>query len=413
MRAIAVMIGFLVTLSGCADSESQPTQEASELPDYLVEALGPQAKAVASGAADWTVLDAVAGPASPVLAYTLDLDPAAVVDSIDYEGQATAVLELAALLPTDGVVEALAIQAFVETAQGLVAAGGFYDPTLHMIVEEAGAAAEEYTRAPPMTPVLLKLGSGLVDDAERIHIIVATTANETFQYGLGLRTLASDLAFGDQLPDTEAFLQAVQGAPLLLAPVAQGTGLEIAAHLDLSDGLDRLRAFSDYVDIQQRDPVPDLIPQPRFDRAVSAGLDSEGGYASVFSLFEGGAGSGEWSLTGDLRGVPLDASGQYSNANPTGLPLPTDALASSPLLMAHGDGLGTSTSTFDVNLASAGERSQIVYFQADIGTSIEELLGLPVLDLPLTDGASAAIRDGCRAQAGGPGLPTLVAEFGC
>ncbi len=413
MRAFAILVVVFLALSGCTESESAPTQEASQLPAYLKEALGAGATAITEGDAAWTVLDAAAGPDSPVLAFTWTLDPAAVVESVDSDGQLTAVLEMAALLPADATLDAVAIQAFVETASGLVAAGGFYCPTLDILVEEAGGAVESYTRAPPMLPVLLKLGTGLVEGGERIHFIVASTATEAVDWGLAFRSLATDLAYGDQLPDAQAFLQAAQGAPLLLEPVARGAGLEMATYLDSVTGTVRTRAVSAFVDVVDRDPLPDLAAEARFDRALSAGLDSQGGYATVLGLFEGGAGSGEWSLTGDLRGVPLEASGTYTNANPTGLPLPTDALAEAPFLMAQADGLGASTSTFDLDLASAGEYARIFYFQADIGASVEELLGLPVADVPLAAVGQAWLLDRCVAQVRGPGLPTLVADLGC
>ncbi len=412
MRALLVVAAIL--LAGCAENESAPTQQATELPGYLADALGPSAEIAPAGEAAWTVLDAVAGPQSPILAYSWILDAEAIVESVDYTGEVTAVLEMAAILPEVSEIEAIAIQAFVETTEGLIPVGGFYCPTLHFVTQTADGQIEQRTRAPPMMPVLVKLGIGLVEAGQTIHLVIATTANQTVEWGLAFRTLPADLPFGDQVPDAESFLQVVEGAPQLLKAQAQGAGLEMAAYLDYVAGAARVRVSSDFVDIQDRDPLPDLTAEARFDRALSAGLDSDGGYASVFGLFEGGAGSGEWSLAGDLRGMPLEASGQYSNANPTSIPLPVDAMASSPLLMAQADGVGQSATTFDLSLTAAGEKATLFFFQADLGTSITELTQLPVSTPGLTDGSGfASIANGCLAQAGGPGLPTLIAEMGC
>lgn len=246
-----------------------------------------------------------------------------------------------------------------------------------------GGATDEVERS--LEPFLFGIG-GKLRPGGRVGFVISGAASENVEMALVLLPLQKAWDEDEDLPaDTEEFLAALQShSRVALPPAGTGGAHQLAFHYQaLQAGFGRFSVTSGPVTIEGG--TTDAFAGARRSMTVAAEFAS-GGYAIAAAAYEAGSAAGTWAASADAHGAVSEGEG-------TLLAFLSPGLMGWPFVMAMGEGDAPSSTWLALDTTSViGDGLFLI--QLDLDTTLEELLGLPALELEGMAGTAQTERDG-------------------
>lgn len=410
LTAALVLLAALASAGCFGDGEAGPKSVATRAaprraaPEYSTDIerrLEERLTERADGAVfDWYVLAGSTGPAGNLTGFRFTI-PLGAVTGMRLFQQTGLILEVAPIVVGNATISSWCLLAFRQAESKAILVGpttAFGGPTagLEAIYDEfmgvSCAAAEEVlvrdviagenrTQVPAdVSPRFVILSDSVLKDLDNVFFVLAAASDVEAEFGLAFRLIQQYPTFQDQGPRTlDEFLFNVSALrPVAVPAIGVGNGFQ-ASGWDAWYSITQSEEHRSGV-VQAISPLVEGRPAAAvWNFNASASLESKGGWSYTHGIYSGLCSTGKWSAWAELNGNEFLARSLILQHPICAAIYPWIVellLVGTAEYLFYGGGEGSSTSSYEVVVASGGQE----LFQFDhvaVGTRLDELIGLP------------------------------------
>lgn len=367
--------------------------------------------------AEWFVLSESTDPGGIVAGYNWTIPDWAVVpddffDDVDHVAFEVAPISPSLLAEPDRSNTSVTDWAFLVFAKQDGRArllAGRLAPTLeHTTEPEAGGVfADRAVDPPSFRPFTIDIQDQGLRPGDELLFVTAARSSTPDDFGFAVRFFDEDPDYEQQSTNLTRFLNRARGPPVFPSAVGNATTFQLPIyrvdHLG-SAITDTWRTENVTVDETYADTT---APASNVrDVTVTAEHGSDAGWGLHTATYTAAvASAGTWEVTGDVRGSTLTSRSVVLQSDLSFYPALASAIVfGEPAFQIVGDGEGTSSVDYRLQVAGAAALDSMSYAGIDLPVPLVELVGVPgnetasaatglAGNIPPTTAGSAADRD--------------------